>query len=178
MSKCSFPQVFSWLSTSPFEKAEGWSIPSSRAAIFRRHFLHSCLPSKAHHIADRRCWLKMTVRHRHGRTVKISNSRLLPCHVYNSRVWTSCNFVCRSWKKNEVKTVAVVLLEGDAGSQGGGARCVRPAAGLAVMLTGASAFNTEVSLWFQTFWVISSREKLDWQNNCTNIYTFQISILY
>lgn len=49
-----------------------------------------------------------------------------------------------------MKTDAVVLLEGleslcDAGRQGGGARCVRPAAGLAVMLTGASAFNTEVS---------------------------------
>lgn len=48
----------------------------------------------------------------------------------------------------------MVLLEGleslcDAGSQGGGARCVRPAAGLAVMLTGVSAFNTEVSFWSQ-----------------------------
>lgn len=32
--------------------------------------------------------------------------------------------------------------------------------------------NTEVSFWSQTFWVITSREKLDWQNNCTDIYTF------
>ena len=55
-----------------------------------------------------------------------------------------------------MKTDAVVLLEGleslcDAGSEGGGVRCVRPAAGLAVMLMGASAFNTKVSSWCQTF---------------------------
>lgn len=48
------------------------------------------------------------------------------------------------------------LLEGleslrDAGRQGGGVPWFRPAAGLAVMLLGASAFNTEVSFWSQTF---------------------------
>lgn len=55
--------------------------------------------------------------------------------------------MCRSWeKKHEVKTAAVVLLEGL--GVGGG---VCPAPGLAVMLVGAPEFNTEVSSWCQTF---------------------------
>lgn len=112
----------------------------------------------------------MRARHHSKGTVKISNSSLLPCQVYNSRVWTSCNLMCRSWKKKKKwKLMQWFSLEGleslrDAGSQGGGVPWFHPTAGLAVMLLRASAFNTEVSFWSQTFWVISSREILDWQN--------------
>lgn len=38
--------AFLGLSTSPFEKAEGWSVPSSLSVLFGGT-LHSCLPSKA-----------------------------------------------------------------------------------------------------------------------------------
>lgn len=81
-------------------------------------------------------------------TGKINNSRVLPCQVCNSRV-ALLKLCMQELKENEVKVIAMVLLEGLKSLHG--VHHVWPTAGWAIVLMGALALKAEGSFWSQTF---------------------------
>lgn len=108
-----------------------------------------------------------------AKELRMTEFRLLPCvdvlqmyHVlcvqelkkWNKNWWQQ--FIWKSWSNSVMLGARVVVC------------LVSVPPGGSISANVPIGINTEVSFWSQTFWVITSREKLDWQNNCTDIYTF------